>query len=124
MDELLTKENLNKEDDILVVIDLTGGYEKQIVNTFYEKGYINVLLAEGLKVKNFSKSTKYNRAKTDKMDAFILVEYGKMFYKTLKLYESIEINREEITNIYGRVEDLKEELQRERTRLKAPIIKK
>ena len=112
--------NKISKNDILIVIDLTGGYEKLIRNTFYERGYTNILLAEGLKVKNFNKSTKYNRAKTDKQDCFILAEYGKAFYKELKLYEPIEEIREEIKTVYTRIEDLKDLLKREKTRLKQP----
>lgn len=121
INELIENNNITK-NNILVVIDLTGGYEKLIRNTFYEKGYTNILLAEGLKVKNFNKSTKYNRAKTDKEDCYILAEYGKKFYKELKLYEPEEEVREEIKVIYTRIEDLKDLLKREKTRLKQPYI--
>ncbi len=78
LNKLLEENNINI-NEVLVVIDLTGGYEKEITNIFYARGYTNILLAEGLKVKNFSKSTKYNRAKTDKVDCYILAEYDKMF---------------------------------------------
>ena len=118
-DKLIAENNINK-NDILIIIDLTGGYEKNIRDIFYKNGYTNILMAEGLKVKNFNKTTKYNRAKTDKQDCFILVEYGKTFYNELKLYEPMEEIREEIKSIYTRIEDLKDLLKREKTRLKQP----
>ena len=121
LDELIDKNNIKKEE-ILTVIDLTGGYEKEIVNTFYDKGYNNILLVEGLKVKNFNRSTKYNRAKTDKVDCFILAEYGKTFYRDLKLYKPMEDSRDLMIKIYNRIEDLKDLIKREKTRYKQPNI--
>ncbi len=121
IEELINKENVKKEE-ILVVIDLTGGYEKEITNIFYARGYTNILLAEGLKVKNFSKSTKYNRAKTDKQDSYILAEYGKKFYKELKLFSPMAETREKVIRVYNRIEDLKDLVKRETTRYKAPNI--
>lgn len=117
----LTNRNIEKEN-VLVVIDLTGGYEKEIVEVFYAKGFTHIMLAEGLKVKNFSKSTRYNRAKTDKEDCYILAEYGKKFHKDLKLYEPSGEVRETINKIYTRIEDLKDLLQREKNRLKQPNV--
>ena len=49
------------------------------------------------------------------MDSFILAEYGKTFYKTLKLYEPIQKNREKITLIYNRIEDLRDLLKQKST---------
>ena len=116
-----SKQTINKED-ILIIIDLTGGYEKVILNTFYKSGYRRIIRAEGLKVKNFSKSIKYNRAKTDKKDAEILVEYGRHFYNKLPLYEPEEEIRKYITDLYNRIEDLKYIQQQEKNRLKQPNI--
>ena len=113
--------NLKKET--LIIIDLTGGYEKKVVNIFYKNDY-SIITAEGLKVKNFSRTTKYNRAKTDKKDAEILVEYGKHFYNKLSLYTPKDDTREYITDIYNRILNYKLILQQEKNRIKQPNLSK
>ena len=108
--------------DILIIIDLTGGYEKKAIKLFYQNGFCNIIRAEGLKVKNFSKSTKYNRAKTDKKDSEVLVEYGKHFYDKISLYNPDEEIREYIADLYCRIEDLKFILQQEKNRIQQPNL--
>jgi transposase len=110
------------KNDILIVIDLTGGYEKLCCNTLYNNNFKSIVLAEGFKVKNFSKSTNHNRAKTDKMDCRLLIEYGKYFINELNLYEPQEEDRDTINQLYGRLEDMKNTQQREKNRLKQPNL--
>jgi transposase len=105
-------------DKMLVIIDLTGGYEKLCLSVFYSNGFKNIILAEGLKVKNFKKSIKNNGAKTDKLDCLTLIEYGKHFQNNINLYNPQSEDRYLITQIYNRIEDLKESIQREKNRLK------
>jgi transposase len=110
------------ENNVLVVIDLTGGYEKLCLNTFYDSNFKNIILAEGLKVRNFKKSLKNNGAKTDRLDCMLLVEYGKCFYHSLPLYKPQDKDRVKVTQLYSRIENLKEIIQREKNRLKQPNI--
>jgi hypothetical protein len=42
-------DNVVAMDEVLIIIDLTGGYEKLCLNTFYGNGFKNIILAEGLK---------------------------------------------------------------------------
>jgi transposase len=109
-------------NETLIVIDLTGGYEKLTLNTFYNNNFKNIILAEGLKVKNFKKSTKNNGAKTDKLDCIALIEYAKHFQNNINLYKPQNEDRELITQLYNRIEDLKEIIQQEKNRIKQPNL--
>lgn len=61
----------------MVVCEATGGYEKKIVNACHQAN-IPVHLAHANKVRYFAKS-KGLLAKTDKLDAKVLSEYGRVF---------------------------------------------
>ena len=114
--------NERRDDEILTIIDLTGGYEKLTLNTFYNNNFKNIMLAEGLKVKNFKKSLKNNSAKTDKLNCLTLIDYGKHFHDNISLYTPQSNDRELITQLYNRVEDIKEAIQREKNRIKQPNL--
>ena len=125
-------------DNTLVIIDLTGGYEVLCRDIFYNIGFKNILLAEGLKIKNFSRTKLNNRAKTDKLDAKLLSDYGKFIFnnlvtnnkyynnyynKTAKFYNKEEYDKRNILNKYmGRIIDFKE--LKQKNRLKTPNIPK
>ncbi|MDR1941166.1 MAG: IS110 family transposase [Endomicrobium sp.] len=104
--------NFSPSKDLLVLIDLTGGYEAAIVNHFYKKGY-NVHRAQGRKVRQFAASFG-QKAKTDRIDAKMLTIYGEKMQETLRLYtvDSNEILKE----LISRREDLKSMLQKENNR--------
>lgn len=109
-----------EKEKLLVVIDLTGGYEATAVRHFCKAGF-NVHRAEGRKVKNFIRAYGQN-AKTDKIDAFMLTEYAKTFQNRLKLYKYNEKEEQErnLANIIRRLFDIEEILQKEKNRFKAP----
>lgn len=106
---------LGLSENLYVVIDLTGGYEALCVNEFYSKGY-NVIRAEGLKVKSFARALGIN-AKTDKIDAQILAQYGDKCFNSLRLYQPYN---NQIKKLVMRLADIKQLLQQEKNRLKAP----
>jgi len=106
---------LGLPEDLYIVIDLTGGYEALCVNEFYAKGY-NVIRAEGRKVKNFARALGVS-AKTDKIDAHILAQYGEKCFDSLRLYKPYDNH---IKKLVMRLSDLKISLQQEKNRLKAP----
>ncbi|MDR0423226.1 MAG: transposase [Rickettsiales bacterium] len=112
--------------DTLVVIDLTGGYEKLVANLFYKSGFTNIILAEGFKVKNFTKSTKHNKAKTDKIDCQSLIYFAKYFTtqqdNKFNFYTPTDDDMLLLTQLYSRIEDMKITLQKEKNRLKQPNI--
>lgn len=109
-----------EKQDLLVVIDLTGGYEATAVKHFCKEGF-NIHRAEGRKVKNFIRAYGEN-AKTDKIDAFMLTEYAKSFQNRLKLYiyNKKEEQERKLTSMVQRLSDIEDILQKEKTRFKAP----
>lgn len=112
-------------DKTMVIIDLTGGYEHLAVETFYEAGF-NIHRAEGRKVKSFIKALG-TKAKTDKIDAKMLALYGEKLQENLALFTPKEKDLQKIKSLSSRLTDLKEMLQKEKNRFKAPnnqIIKK
>ena len=106
---------LELSEDLYVIIDLTGGYEALCVNEFYVKGY-NIIRAEGRKVKAFARALGIS-AKTDKIDANILAQYGEKCFNTLRLYQPYN---NQIKKLVMRLSDIKQLLQQEKNRLKAP----
>lgn len=102
-------------EDLYIIIDLTGGYEALCVNEFYVKGY-NIIRAEGRKVKAFARALGIS-AKTDKIDANILAQYGEKCFNTLRLYQPYN---NQIKKLVMRLSDIKQLLQQEKNRLKAP----
>jgi transposase len=102
---------------MLGVIDLTGGYEALAVEILIEKGF-KVNRAEGRKIKNYKRSIGEN-AKSDKIDAKILAEYGKTNQERLRIY-SKEEEDVEFKNLVKRLEELEVMLQMEKNRLNAP----
>jgi transposase len=97
--------------DLLVLIDLTGGYETLACKAFLKAGY-NVNRARGLNVKQFVRSFG-QKAKTDKIDAKMLTVYGAKMQETLKLYQPCD---NQLKELISRRQDLKDMLQRENNR--------
>lgn len=112
-------------EETFVIIDLTGGYEHDAVECFYSSGF-NVHRAEGRKVKAFMRSLG-KQAKTDKIDAKMLALYGEKLQENLSLFAPKESDWQKIKTLSSRITDLKDMLQKEKNRLKAPnneMIKK
>lgn len=106
---------LEFSEELYVVVDLTGGYEALLVNMLYENGF-NVIRAEGRKVKNFARAMGIT-AKTDKIDAKLLADYGEKCFEKLRLYTPYNSS---IKKLVMRLSDLKDIAQKEKNRLKAP----
>jgi transposase len=99
--------------DYIVAIDLTGGYEVLCRDLFYNKGF-KVVLCEGYKINKFRQCLK--KAKTDKLDAKLLIDYVKTF-KNNRFYNK---ENETLKKLYGRLQVLKDYRQQEKNRSKAP----
>ena len=97
--------------DLLVLIDLTGGYENLVTDAFFKAGF-NVHKAQGLNVKQFVRSFG-QKAKTDKIDAKMLTIYGAKMQESLRLYQP---NDNQLKELISRLEDLKDMLRREKNR--------
>lgn len=98
-------------EELLVLIDITGGYETQVTESFLESGF-NVHKAQGRKVRQFI-SAYGQRAKTDKIDAQMLTIYGDKMQETLRLYAGED---GELKELHSRWEELKEMVQKEKNR--------
>lgn len=101
--------------DLLVVIDLTGGYEQKAADLFYQAGFC-VHRAEGRRVKYFLRAIGQN-AKTDKIDAKGLALYAQKTQETLQLYTPIN---GQLLALSGRLADLKAISAQEKNRFQAP----
>jgi transposase len=98
--------------DLLVLIDLTGGYEILAADAFFAKGF-NVHRAQGRKVKSFRLTIGQN-AKTDKLDCEILTIYANKLQEILRLYEPANNN---LKALVSRRKALKDMIKEERNRL-------
>jgi len=105
-------------EELLVVVDLTGGYEDVCVKSFYKAGF-HVHRAEGRRVKAFLRAMN-QKAKTDVIDAIALAKYGEKMQENLILYVPPQ---DGIKAHVERLCDLKNLLQMEKNRYQAPAQK-
>lgn len=102
----------------LVILETTGGYEKYVVEFLLSKK-IAVHRANTRIVKNFIRSLgKFG--KSDKIDALCLARYGNERYETLSLYDPRSDADNKLVQINNRINELKQDLVREKNRLQAP----
>ena len=116
LEPLITKlKGMHKRDELkLVICEATGGYEQSLVSACQEAG-LPVHVAHANKIRHFAKS-KGLLAKTDKLDARVLSEYGRVFNPEAKpLY--LSKNMEEIKDLLKRREQLQADKKREKNRL-------
>ncbi len=111
-------ESLEINNETLVIIDLTGGYEAIAVEAFFNASF-PVHRAEGRRVKAFIRSFG-QLAKTDKIDAQMLALYGEKMQENLGLYTPNQEEETKIKALVMRLADLKDTLQKEKNRYKAP----
>lgn len=108
------KELNGKNELSSVVLEASGGYEKNLVNMCH-KNDLPVHVAHANKVRAFAKS-KGILAKTDALDAAVLSEYG-----SLMMIESDKLllseSAEKIRLLLSRREQLMNDRQREKNRL-------
>ena len=98
----------------VVILEASGGYEKCLVKTCHEN-HLPVHVAHANKVRAFAKS-KGILAKTDKLDASVLSEYGSLM-KVEPDKVLLTENGEKIRVLLGRREQLMNDRQREKNRL-------
>lgn len=104
----------NYIEKTLTVVESTGGYESKIVRCLASSG-ITVHIAHPNKVKAFSKA-KGKLAKTDKIDAKLLKEYGQ-FIKEDEIRDLPSQYQTELQLLGSRLEQLKEMHHQESCRL-------
>jgi len=101
----------------LAVMEATGGYEKLCAYMFDKKGF-PIHIADPSKVYHFAKSENVY-AKTDKIDAFVLANYGKE--KNPKRTKLKTKEDAELAELSVRERQLKEIIAAEKCRLKSPL---
>jgi transposase len=109
----LVKQMLGLEPK-LIVVEATGGYEEAVVKAMFEAG-LPVALVSPQRVRQYARA-KGLLAKTDKLDAQILADYGKQIQPRLFVGKSEE--RRQLSAWVGRRNQLNEMLQAEKNRLR------
>ena len=98
----------------LIVVEATGGYEEALVLALYEAG-LPVALVSPQRVRQYAKARGL-LAKTDKLDAQNLAEYGKQIQPRLFVGKSEEGRR--LSGLVGRRKQVGEMLKAEKNRLR------
>lgn len=98
----------------LIVVEATGGYEEGVVLALYEAG-LPVALVSPQRVRQYAKARGL-LAKTDKLDAQNLAEYGKQIQPRLFVAKSEEGRR--LSALVGRRKQLVEMEKAEKNRLR------
>ena len=104
--------------DGLIVLEATGGYEMGLVRYLISEG-VKVHRADARKVKHFIRSLG-SHAKTDRIDAMSLAQYGHERHSRIKCFVLQGIHQEELQHLVQRRLDLKQLLVQEKNRLQAP----
>ena len=97
----------------LIVVEATGGYERRLVTELGSRG-LPVVVVNPRQVRDFAKATG-QLAKTDKIDAGMLADFGARVKPELKPLESEE--QQELRDFLVRYEQLTQMLIAEKSRL-------
>jgi transposase len=114
-DEILCKLKEYSLSETIVTMEATGVYHQRAADYFYRKGF-NVQVINPLIIKRYSEM-KMLRAKTDKVDAKIIAEYG--YYEKGVLYSPKSENSLKIIGFLKALEDLHQMKTQNLNRLEA-----
>ena len=101
-----------------IVVEATGGYEEALVLALFAAG-LPVALVSPQRVRQYAKARGL-LAKTDKLDARILAEYGKHIQPRLFVGKSEE--RKRLSALVGRRKQLNDMVQAEKNRLRTTSV--
>ena len=110
--KLIKKMKTMKPD--LIVVEATGGYQRAVVLGLYEAGF-PVAVVNPTRVRQYARASGLF-AKTDKLDAFTLAEFGKQM-KPRRFEAKSEAGRE-VSALLVRRRQLEEMLKAEKSRLR------
>jgi len=101
-EELKSLDNLlsRQDGEIRIVMEATGVYHLPILTFFHEKGYF-VSVINPFVMKKYAKDNSIRGAKTDKLDAMMIANYGIEKWFKLQKYEGDEETYAEL-KIVGR----------------------
>jgi transposase len=110
--KLVTKmQALNPE---LIVVEATGGYQRAVVLGMYEAG-LPVAVVNPVRVRQYARASGL-LAKTDKLDAFNLAEFGKQMKP--RKFEAKSESERQVSALLVRRRQLEEMLKAEKSRLR------
>ena len=99
---------------VLIVVEATGGYQRAVVLGLYEAG-LPVAVVNPVRVRQYARASGL-LAKTDKLDAFNLAEFGKQM-KPRRFEAKSEAGRD-VSALLVRRRQLEEMLKAEKSRLR------
>ena len=104
---------MGKLEPTLIVVEVTGGYERAVVNALFEAG-LPVARVSGYRARQYARA-KGLLAKTDPLDAMNLADYGK--HVQPRLFEAKSEQGQCLSGKLARRRQLGEMLQAEKNRL-------
>jgi transposase len=97
----------------LIVVEATGGYQRQVVDALFHAG-LCVAVVNPARVRQFARARGL-LAKTDKLDAFVLAEFGKTMQP--RRYEGKTDAEKQLSALLVRRKQIEEMLKAEQNRL-------
>jgi len=98
----------------LIVVEATGGYQRAVVLGLYEVG-LPVAMVNPVRVRQYARASGL-LAKTDKLDAFNLAEFGKQMKP--RKFEAKSESERQVSALLVRRRQLEEMLKAEKSRLR------
>jgi transposase len=98
----------------LIVVEATGGYQRAVVEALFHAG-LSVAVVNPARVRQFARASGL-LAKTDKLDAFVLAEFGRKMQP--KHYEGKTEAEKQLSALLVRRKQLEEMLKAEQNRLR------
>ena len=98
----------------LIVVEATGGYQRNIVEALFHAG-LSVAVVNPVRVRQFARACGL-LAKTDKLDAFVLAEFGRKMQP--RRYEGKSEAEKQLSALLVRRKQLEEMLKAEQNRLR------
>jgi transposase len=107
-------EKMTKLRPRMIVVEVTGGYERAVVNALFEAG-LRVARVSGYRARQYARA-KGLLAKTDPLDAMNLADYGK--HVQLRLFEAKSEQGQLLSGKLARRRQLGEMVKAEKNRLR------
>jgi transposase len=107
-------EQMQELEPDLIVVEATGGYQRAVVDALFQSG-LAVAVVNPSRVRQFARACGL-LAKTDKLDAQILAEFGERVQP--RLYEGKDAKERELSALLVRRRQLEEMLKAEKNRLR------
>ncbi len=113
----LVKQIVNLQPE-LIVVEATGGYQRAVVEGLFQAG-LPVAVVNPARVRQFARASGL-LAKTDKLDAFVLAEYGRTMQP--RRYEGKTEAEKELSALLVRRKQVEEMLKAEQNRLRTTSL--